>query len=58
MRRQEPSDYHTQCFVLAALVQSSYCFFWDVQMDWGLLRRDPRSPFGWSMREQLVRADA
>ena len=23
-------------------------------MDWGLLRRDPRAPFGWSMREQLL----
>ena len=54
LRRHAPSRHHDRYFVLAAIVQSSYCFFWDVQMDWGLLRRDPRAPFGWSMREQLL----
>jgi hypothetical protein len=58
LRRHAPSRAHDRYFMLAACVQSSYCFFWDVQMDWGLLRRDPRSPFGWSMREQLVSVDA
>ena len=53
-RRHRPSRHHDMLFVLAACVQSSYCFFWDVQMDWGLLRRDPHAPLGWSLREQLL----
>ena len=54
LRRHRPSLRHDRLFALAAIVQSSYCFFWDVQMDWGLLRRDARAPFGWSMREPLL----
>ena len=54
MRRHRPSPRHDRLFVLAAIVQSSYCFFWDVQMDWGLLRRNPRARFGWSLRNELL----
>jgi len=36
LRRHEPSHFHDQCFVAAAVVQSTYCFIWDVHMDWGL----------------------
>ena len=54
IRRHRPSPHHDHLFVLAAVIQSGYCFFWDVQMDWGLLRRDPRSAFGWSLRQELL----
>ena len=39
LRRHEPSLWHTQCFVMAAVVQSTFCFIWDVHMDWGLFRQ-------------------
>ena len=35
-------------------MQSSYCYFWDVQMDWGLLVPDARAPFGYRLREPLL----
>jgi len=66
LRRHEPSPYHDRLFVAAAVVQSTYCLIWDVQMDWGLLkrdkqiyhandlRRDQRSPCGVSLREPLL----
>ena len=54
LRRHRPSARHDRWLVLAACVQSSYCFFWDVQMDWGLLRRDSRAALGWSLREPLL----
>jgi len=38
LRRHEPSAAHDHLFVVAAVVQSSYCFVWDVVMDWGLPR--------------------
>ena len=52
-----PSKYlvdHDRLFILCAVVQSSYCYFWDVQMDWGLLSRDPRARFGYRLREPLL----
>lgn len=54
LRRHRPSARHDRFFIVAACVQSSYCYFWDVQMDWGLLRRDPKARLGWSLREQLL----
>jgi len=33
---------HDQLFVLAAITQSTYCFVWDVLMDWGLPYRARR----------------
>lgn len=36
LRRRDPSASHDHLFVLAAVVQSTYCFVWDVVMDWGL----------------------
>ena len=54
LRRHHPSPKHDHLFMLCAIMQSSYCYFWDVQMDWGLLRRDPRTALGWSMRDQLL----
>ena len=54
IRRHRPSPRHDKLFVICAIIQSSYCFFWDVQMDWGLLRRDRRALFGWSMRQELL----
>jgi len=38
LRRHEPSSFHDQLFVVAAVVQSTYCLIWDVHMDWGLFR--------------------
>ena len=54
LRRHRPSHHHDKLFVLCAIIQSGYCFIWDVQMDWGLLKRNPRSPFGWSLRSELL----
>ena len=54
LRRHRPSLRHDRLFVLCALIQSSYCYFWDVQMDWGLLVPDKRSPFGYRLREPLL----
>jgi len=54
LRRHHPSVRHERYFMLAACIQSSYCFFWDVQMDWGLLKRNPRAPLGWAMRAELL----
>ena len=39
---------------MCAVIQSGYCFFWDVQMDWGLLKRNRRAAFGWSLRPELL----
>ena len=39
LKKHEPSPIHTQWFVIAAIVQSTYCFIWDVHMDWGLFRQ-------------------
>jgi hypothetical protein len=36
LRRHQPSAAHDQLFLAAAVIQSSYCFIWDVLMDWGL----------------------
>ena len=36
LRKYDPSETHDQLFILCAVVQSSYCFVWDVLMDWGL----------------------
>jgi len=41
LRRHSPSAFHDHAFVLAALVQSTYCLIWDVHMDWGLFRPHP-----------------
>lgn len=30
LRRHSPSPFHDRLFILAALVQSSYCLIWDV----------------------------
>lgn len=54
LRRMHPGPKHDRAFILAAIVQSSYCFFWDVQMDWGLFVRDARSATGWRLREPLL----
>ena len=48
---------HDQLFVLAAITQSTYCFVWDVLMDWGLpyrARRDDEGLCGLRMRTPLV----
>ena len=48
---------HDQLFVLAAITQSTYCFVWDVLMDWGLpcrARRDDEGLCGMRMRTPLV----
>lgn len=39
LRRHHPSPFHDRLFVLAAIVQSTYCFVWDLHMDWGLFRK-------------------
>jgi len=31
LRRHEPSSFHDQLFVVAAVVQSTYCLIWDVR---------------------------
>jgi len=36
LRKLEPSAWNDHAFVAAAILQSSYCFVWDVLMDWGL----------------------
>ena len=33
------------------ICDQSYCYFWDVQMDWGLLVPDASSAFGYRLRE-------
>ena len=50
LRRHEPSPFHDQLFVLCAIVQSTYCFIWDVHMDWGLFQQVglARRPFSGS----------
>jgi hypothetical protein len=53
-RRHAPSPLHDRYFAVAALIQSTYCFIWDVHMDWGLLRRDRRSACGVSLRQPLL----
>ena len=48
---------HDQLFILAAITQSTYCFMWDVLMDWGLpcrARRDDEGLCGLRMRTPLV----
>ena len=48
---------HDHLFVLAAITQSTYCFVWDVLMDWGLpcrARRDDEGLCGMRMRTPLV----
>ena len=40
LKKHKPSQFHDQCFIVAAIVQSSYCFIWDVHMDWGLFRNE------------------
>jgi len=54
LRRHHPSLHHDRLFILCALVQSSYCYFWDVQMDWGLLVPDSSSALGYRLREPLL----
>ena len=54
MRQHAPSPYHDGLFVLAALVQSNYCYVWDLHMDWGLFRRRQRSPCGIALRQILL----
>ena len=54
LRRHHPSPQHDRIFVVCAIIQSSYCYYWDVQMDWGLLKRDPRARYGYRMREPLL----
>lgn len=54
LRRHSPSLAHDRLFVLAALVQSSYCYAWDVHMDWGLFRRRRRGACGVALREPLL----
>ena len=56
---------HDHLFVLAAVAQSSYCFVWDVLMDWGLPERGRPAGggggggggggvCGWRMRGELL----
>ena len=48
---------HDHLFILAAITQSTYCFVWDVLMDWGLpcrARRDDEGLCGLRMRTPLV----
>lgn len=48
---------HDHLFILAAITQSTYCFMWDVLMDWGLpcrARRDDEGLCGLRMRTPLV----
>ena len=53
---------HDHLFVLAAVAQSSYCFVWDVLMDWGLPERGRPGGgggggggvCGWRMRGELL----
>jgi len=57
LRKQSPSLAHDRFFVLCAIVQSSYCFIWDVLMDWGLpmrARHDMEGIMGWKWRTPLV----
>jgi len=54
LRRHRPSLRHDRLFIMCAIIQSSYCYFWDVQMDWGLLSADRKAPFGYRMREPLL----
>ena len=56
LRRRAPSPLHDRAFVLAAIVQSSYCFVWDIHMD----RAPPRPGRGSHRvpRARVVRASA
>ena len=36
LRKLERGAWNDHAFVAAAILQSSYCFVWDVLMDWGL----------------------
>jgi len=69
LKKHEPSSFHDQCFIAAAVVQSTYCFIWDVHMDWGLFRKANLGgkyptergaaycggpPAVWAMREPLL----
>ncbi|KAG8470451.1 hypothetical protein KFE25_008872 [Diacronema lutheri] len=54
-RRVYPSPFASRLFVLAAVLNSSYTFVWDVLMDWGMLRWDKeRSCWSLTMREQTI----
>ena len=47
LKKNYPSALNDRLFVFAAVIQSTYCFIWDVHMDWGLFRLanvDGRSP--------------
>jgi len=54
LRRHSPSFRNDRLFVLAALVQSCYCFIWDIHMDWGLFERKQRSRCSVGLREPLL----
>ena len=54
LRKHDSSGAYDVLFVLAAVVQSSFTFVWDVLMDWGLPRRDSAAPCGVGMREVLL----
>eukprot|EP00908_Phaeocystis_cordata_P024814 Transcript_7268.p2 GENE.Transcript_7268~~Transcript_7268.p2 ORF type:complete len:394 (-),score=148.41 Transcript_7268:875-2056(-) len=57
LRKTDPSSFHDHLFVLCALTQSSYCFIWDVLMDWGLpykARHEDEGCCGLRMRSPLV----
>lgn len=57
MRSQEPSQWNKHFFIMAAVIQSSFTFVWDVLMDWGLPQRAIRgssSCCGLTMRERLI----
>lgn len=54
-RRIYPSPLASRLFVLAAIVNSSYTFVWDVLMDWGMLQWDKeRACWRLSLREQMI----
>ena len=56
LRKYDPSAAHDHLFILCAVVQSSYCFVWDVLMDWGLPQRarPGEGIGGWRMRTLRV----
>ena len=54
LRKHRPSLKHDRLFILCAVVQSSYCYFWDVQMDWGLFVADRTATCGYRLREPLL----
>ena len=53
LRRHSPTDHYTNIFVVAAVIQSTYCWIWDILMDWGLPQWGG-SPRGWSLRQPLL----